>query len=235
MAHQVGTAAKAFAAPASARDPKELALGNLVTDALVWAIRHAPIALVNTGLLRAPLPAGHITRGDLLAAMPFDGSLVMANVSGSQLYEMLARASSSSSGALSTVQYSGVRVAANNAFEVRESISYDTRPFAGEQWKPLADAHTYDVLMPRFVAEGGDAISSSQLAFHAVSGRLSDLVELYITRFSPIAPILDHRKRVELHWDIGYLQANPDGLDQRRVIGVNGKWPPPVIEVNEGD
>ncbi|KAJ1746773.1 hypothetical protein LPJ79_005699 [Coemansia sp. RSA 1821] len=194
MAHQVGTAAKAFAAPASARDPKELALGNLVTDALVWAIRHAPIALVNTGLLRAPLPAGHITRGDLLAAMPFDGSLVMANVSGSQLYEMLARASSSSSGALSTVQYSGVRVAANNAFEVRESISYDTRPFAGEQWKPLADAHTYDVLMPRFVAEGGDAISSSQLAFHAVSGRLSDLVELYITRFSPIAPILDHRK-----------------------------------------
>ncbi|KAJ2846762.1 ferroxidase fet3 [Coemansia brasiliensis] len=42
-------------------------------------------------------------------------------------------------------------------------------------------------------------------------------------------------KRVELNWDIGYLQANPDGLNQRRVIGVNGKWPPPVIEVNEGD
>ncbi|KAJ2448335.1 hypothetical protein EV183_005495 [Coemansia sp. RSA 2336] len=194
MAHQIGTAAKAFAAPASSRDANELALGNLVADALVWAIHHAPIALVNTGLLRAPLSAGDITRGDLLSAMPFDGSLVMANISGSQLHEMLTRASSTSSGTLSTVQYSGVRVAANNTLEVRGSISYDSRPFADEQWQPLEDAHMYDVLMPRFVAEGGDAISSTKLTYHTVSGHLSDLVELYITRFSPITPILDHRK-----------------------------------------
>ncbi|KAJ2842758.1 hypothetical protein IWW36_005788, partial [Coemansia brasiliensis] len=52
----------------------------------------------------------------------------------------------------------------------------------------------YDVLMPRFVAEGGDAILAPhlQLPFHTVSERILDLVELYITRFSPITPILDH-------------------------------------------
>ncbi|KAJ2307695.1 ferroxidase fet3 [Coemansia sp. RSA 2611] len=42
-------------------------------------------------------------------------------------------------------------------------------------------------------------------------------------------------KRVVHDWDIGYVQANPDGQNQRRVIGVNGKWPPPAIEVDQYD
>ncbi|KAJ2852885.1 ferroxidase fet3, partial [Coemansia erecta] len=42
-------------------------------------------------------------------------------------------------------------------------------------------------------------------------------------------------KRVELDWNITYVQANPDGLNERRVIGINGKWPPPVINVDLGD
>jgi iron transport multicopper oxidase len=30
---------------------------------------------------------------------------------------------------------------------------------------------------------------------------------------------------VEHYWNISYTQANPDGLYERRVIGVNGSWP----------
>ena len=30
---------------------------------------------------------------------------------------------------------------------------------------------------------------------------------------------------VELNWNITYTNANPDGLYERRVVGVNGKWP----------
>lgn len=30
---------------------------------------------------------------------------------------------------------------------------------------------------------------------------------------------------VELNWNITYTIANPDGLYERRVIGVNGQWP----------
>ncbi|KAI8144976.1 multicopper oxidase-domain-containing protein [Fennellomyces sp. T-0311] len=40
---------------------------------------------------------------------------------------------------------------------------------------------------------------------------------------------------VELNWDIGYTTANPDGLFERRVIGVNGKWPPPPVEATLND
>ncbi|KAI0747068.1 Fet3 protein [Daedaleopsis nitida] len=40
----------------------------------------------------------------------------------------------------------------------------------------------------------------------------------------------------EILWDITYVEnANPDGLQPRRVIGVNGTWPPPPIEVTTDD
>ena len=38
-----------------------------------------------------------------------------------------------------------------------------------------------------------------------------------------------------LEWNITYTTANPDGQFERRVIGVNGKWPPPPIELEYGD
>lgn len=38
-----------------------------------------------------------------------------------------------------------------------------------------------------------------------------------------------------LEWNITYTSANPDGQFERQVIGVNGKWPPPAIELDYGD
>ena len=41
---------------------------------------------------------------------------------------------------------------------------------------------------------------------------------------------------VSLKWDVGYVSADPDKSGHsRRVIGINGKWPPPQINVNLGD
>ncbi|KAJ2439953.1 ferroxidase fet3, partial [Coemansia sp. RSA 2424] len=42
-------------------------------------------------------------------------------------------------------------------------------------------------------------------------------------------------KPVVLNWDITYTTAKPDGKNERRVIGINGKWPPPVVYVDVGD
>jgi len=38
-----------------------------------------------------------------------------------------------------------------------------------------------------------------------------------------------------LEWDVAYTTANPDGQFERRVMGFNGKWPPPAIELDYGD
>ncbi|GAC73338.1 multicopper oxidases [Moesziomyces antarcticus T-34] len=41
---------------------------------------------------------------------------------------------------------------------------------------------------------------------------------------------------VEHHWNINWIpDVNPDGLLPRHVIGVNGTWPPPIINVNASD
>jgi iron transport multicopper oxidase len=36
------------------------------------------------------------------------------------------------------------------------------------------------------------------------------------------------------NFDISWVNAAPDGVS-RPVIGVNGKWPPPVVEANVGE
>ncbi|KAH3672340.1 hypothetical protein WICMUC_004312 [Wickerhamomyces mucosus] len=39
----------------------------------------------------------------------------------------------------------------------------------------------------------------------------------------------------ELKWDITKLLANPDGQQERYVIGINNKWPLPLLTINKGD
>lgn len=35
--------------------------------------------------------------------------------------------------------------------------------------------------------------------------------------------------------DVGWVRANPDGMFERPVIGINGQWPPPLLNFTKGD
>ncbi|KAF8588813.1 multicopper oxidase [Ramaria rubella] len=50
-----------------------------------------------------------------------------------------------------------------------------------------------------------------------------------------VLPTCIHAAMQEIWWNITYATANPDGLFPRRVIGVNGTWPPPPIEITSND
>ncbi|OLY84888.1 Iron transport multicopper oxidase fio1 [Smittium mucronatum] len=50
-----------------------------------------------------------------------------------------------------------------------------------------------------------------------------------------LASVVVRSETIELDWDIGFVQANPDGLYERRVIGVNNAFPLPRLEANMGD
>jgi hypothetical protein len=41
-------------------------------------------------------------------------------------------------------------------------------------------------------------------------------------------------KTVTYNWDVGWVTACPDGFC-RPVIGINGAWPCPIVEVDRGD
>lgn len=40
---------------------------------------------------------------------------------------------------------------------------------------------------------------------------------------------------VNLDWNITWVRANPDGVADRPVIGINGKWPLPLLNFTKGD
>jgi iron transport multicopper oxidase len=42
-------------------------------------------------------------------------------------------------------------------------------------------------------------------------------------------------KTVTYDFNVSWVTANPDGLQERKVVGVNGQWPLPVINVDKGD
>ena len=66
----------------------ESVLGDLVADAQRAAL-HADIALMNAGGLRADLPAGTLTWGDVLTVHPFANRVLALDMTGAQLLRVL--------------------------------------------------------------------------------------------------------------------------------------------------
>ncbi|KIM79223.1 Ferroxidase [Piloderma croceum F 1598] len=51
-----------------------------------------------------------------------------------------------------------------------------------------------------------------------------------------VSPVLADGGGQEIWWNISWIDnANPDGLHPRRVIGVNGKWPPPPVSFQNSE
>ncbi|KAF7556174.1 hypothetical protein G7Z17_g1586 [Cylindrodendrum hubeiense] len=42
-------------------------------------------------------------------------------------------------------------------------------------------------------------------------------------------------KTVTYDFNVTWVTANPDGLQERKVVGINGQWPLPTIDVDKGD
>jgi 2',3'-cyclic-nucleotide 2'-phosphodiesterase (5'-nucleotidase family) len=133
-------------APITRSYDKESALGNWFTDMMLSARPDAQVALTNGGGLRANIPAGDITYGQLFEAMPFDNRFALIKLQGAQLREMLAT-NLSRGGA----QYSwgGVTVVASCR---AEQLALDVKV----RGKALDDKKTYLIVTSDFLASGGD-------------------------------------------------------------------------------
>ena len=66
----------------------ENALGNWITDAMRWETK-AEVGFHNTGGIRADIMAGPITKNDIFQVSPFRNSLVVFNLTGQQIKDLL--------------------------------------------------------------------------------------------------------------------------------------------------
>lgn len=87
----------------------ESPLGNLFCDLMRVARPRADVTLTNGGGLRADLPAGPLTYGDLYQAMPFDNRFAEIRITGAELAWIIKKNLESASGFFSL---SGIKVRA---------------------------------------------------------------------------------------------------------------------------
>lgn len=47
--------------------------------------------------------------------------------------------------------------------------------------------------------------------------------------------VMTSAETVTLDWNITWVRANPDGMAERPVMGINGQWPLPLLNFTKGD
>jgi 5'-nucleotidase len=140
------------------RDPTpagESALGDLVAEAARAAV-HADFGLTNQGGLRASLPAGKVTRGDVLTAQPFGNRVVAVTLSGAQLTALLEQqwgAGQPSEGRILQIAGFGY------TWDPRAAPGHRILEVHAAERRPLDSKRKYRVGVSSFVSEGGDGFT----------------------------------------------------------------------------
>ncbi len=169
MLEVVGTAPVALDASREVLRRGEGAFGDLVAD-LARELTGTQVALFNAGGIRADIPAGPVRIKEIAQAFPFSNELVIGTLDGATLQAVLNR-----SAALDPLenpggflQVSGLRMTLRDGRAEEVTV-------AG---KPLDPAADYRVVVPDFLAAGGDGYQElTGMRDQLATGRiLSDMV-----------------------------------------------------------
>jgi 5'-nucleotidase len=143
-----------LAAPIKRAQKTESPLGNLFADLMRAARPGADVALTNGGGLRADLPAGPLTYGQLFEALPFDNRFATVSVGAGTLAEMIARNLGRDNGILSV---SGLRA------EARCAGGELAVKLTRTDGRPISPGTRLTLVTSDFLATGGDGLLSDEL------------------------------------------------------------------------
>ena len=199
---------------------EETNLGDLITDAMMWAIKtKAPsvdmtnaVAITNGGGIRAAIKKGDITKKDINTVLPFGNTLAVVYVKGSELLEALEASTYCTPEAVGGFpQFAGMEVELNIApkydknaekypgseyFGPKSINRITIKSINGKAFDPNA---TYAVITNNFMAAGGDTYD----AFAAAK-------EQFDTGL-PLDEILMEYITTELNGVVGEQYAKPQG------------------------
>ncbi|KAA2213782.1 bifunctional metallophosphatase/5'-nucleotidase [Teichococcus oryzae] len=161
----------------------ECGLGNLVADAMLAAVPGAEIAVTNGGGLRAGLPQGAVSLGDVLEVLPFGNTLATMTIRGGDLREALeiglSRYEQNGGG---FAQVAGLRYGFDpGAPAGRRVTAISVRE--GDGYRPLDPERAYRVVTNNFNRRGGDGYTpfrDKALDAYDNGPPLEDVVAAYI-------------------------------------------------------
>lgn len=128
----------------------ESALGNLVADAQRWQMG-TDFALMNPGGIRADIPAGKVTWGDLYTVQPFANDLVKMELTGEQIRRVLNQQFQDPN-RVRILKTSGLHFTWNPNRPAHDRVVDITK----SDGTPIDPNQTYTVTANIFLAEGGD-------------------------------------------------------------------------------
>ena len=180
---------------------RETNLGNLICDAMLWdtASEGTQIAFQNGGGIRASIPAGDITMGQILEVLPFGNQIATFGLKGSDVWAALENGVSQieeRSGRFPHV--AGLRFSFDRAREAGSRIlSVEVRESDGT-YSPIDLQAVYKMASNNFMRGGGDGYDV--FADHAIDAYdtgsvLADAVARYVTDTSPVSPGVEGRSR----------------------------------------
>ncbi|HEY0193499.1 MAG TPA: bifunctional UDP-sugar hydrolase/5'-nucleotidase [Kofleriaceae bacterium] len=126
----------------------ESAEGNLIADLMLAARPDVQVTMTNGGGLRADLPAGPMTYGQLFESAPFDNRFAIVDVTGKDLVAMITDTLTKSGGILSFGGLTATARCKANQLDVQVKVG----------GKPVTDKARYKLATSDFLASGGDGV-----------------------------------------------------------------------------
>jgi len=168
--------------------------GLLMTDAMLdFGRQHgASVAICNGGGMRAALPRGKISRGDILTTFPFGNMYVLREVSGEQLWEALENGvSEEGAKGPRLLHVAGMRYWIDGTRPSGSRIVKAEVIDEKGQAKPLDLKARYVIIVSDYIVHGGDNFTmfGDAKAVPSPDPIDVDLLERYILKASPIKAI----------------------------------------------
>lgn len=182
---------------------KECEMGSLLADAMLARVRDQgiSIAIQNGGGLRASIPAGVVTMGDVLSVLPFQNTLSTFQLKGADVIAALENgASQIEEGAGRFAQVAGLKYTLDPAAPAGQRIS-DVLVRDGANWVPIDRNETYGIVSQNYMRAGGDGykvFAEKGLNAYDFGPDLADVLADYLARQGPdFTPKLDGRITVK--------------------------------------
>jgi len=181
----------------------ECNLGNLIADAVVWATatEGTQIAFLNGGSIRTSIPAGDVSRGDVLEVLPFGNTIATFELTGADVWLALENGVSraenpENEGTGRFPQVAGMRFTWNPSLPAGSRVtSVDVKNQDGG-YSPIDMSAAYKVAANAFMRGGGDGydvFAERAINPYDFGPTLADSVEDYITAHSPVATEVEGR------------------------------------------
>ncbi len=161
---------------------QETNLANLVTDAMRTKTG-AEIAFQNAGGIRADIAKGPIAYRDILTVLPFGDTLVLLDMTGEQIMEILSYAATIKPGASAFLHASGLTW--TNKKGIPEHVMVGDAPIELERM--------YKVVTNNFLATGGDDYPFKDIPQYDTGFTHASALREYITKAGKVAPKVEGR------------------------------------------